>query len=208
MEVLLVGVSQYKKRDPPGAEEEEYVENLCDILSSSLQHTDCQQQFLELEGLHLMLLVVKKKKYAKGGALRVLDHALQSNTHCCTQFVDVLGLKTLFAAFMKRTSKKKKKASKSDEDANEEHILSIILYLLRSLEGSHLARVYAKFEENEYEKVEQLLDLHSKYWDMARAAEEEQQEEREQLEEGPETEEYLYLKRLDKGGLKTGFFLS
>ena len=51
--------------------------------------------FLRAEGIELMVLTLKERKYASRGALRCLDAALASNGANCERFVDIRGLKTL-----------------------------------------------------------------------------------------------------------------
>lgn len=55
-------------------------------------------------------------------ALKVLDHALlgQESRECCAHFVEILGLKTLFALLMQKGTKKYKKEYKSFSEAEED----------------------------------------------------------------------------------------
>ena len=50
-----------------------------------------------------MILILKAKRFASSGALKTLDFALTRCPLAAERFVDVLGLKTLFAIFMGRT---------------------------------------------------------------------------------------------------------
>jgi len=153
---------------------------------------------LKSEGIELMLLMIKKKKFCYKSSLKVLDYSLASPLNCI-HFVDVLGLKTLFAAFMKKGSKKHKK--EVDEPANDEHIVSCIAALFKNLNEDHLQRLVNKFAENEYEKVERLLELHSKYLHMVQMVDQRLQQEMQELESELDND-YVYLQRLD-GGLFT-----
>ena len=47
-----------------------------------------------------MILILKQKRVARGGALKLLDFALTRCPPACERFVDKLGLKTLFSIFM------------------------------------------------------------------------------------------------------------
>jgi beta-catenin-like protein 1 len=54
----------------------------------------------------LLRAVRRSKKFPRKSALKVVDFALAGNEENCKYFVDILGLRTLFAAFMKKGAKK------------------------------------------------------------------------------------------------------
>lgn len=62
-----------------------------------------------------MVLFGRSKKFARKSALKVVDFALANHEGNCKYFVEILGLKTLFAAFMKKSTKKKGFAELADE---------------------------------------------------------------------------------------------
>ena len=119
-------VQVYRKRDPSGGDETEFMENLFDILCSCLSTSlpislspspqtpsstisishPVKSSFLESEGIELMLLLLKSNHVlAKTRALKCLSHALSGvrtdNAQVLAErFVECLGLKTLFAIFM------------------------------------------------------------------------------------------------------------
>ena len=102
--------------------------------------------------------------------------------------IDCMGLKTLFAAFMmKETRKKKKKKKTSKEKAkasveitndDEEHIISCIAKLFiffdsnceSSEDAQRYARLVHKFCENDFEKVNRLIEMHIKHSQRVRQA--------------------------------------
>ena len=121
----------------------------------------------------------REKMLAKTRAIKVLSYAMQSEQGAanCEKFVEVLGLKTFFPAFMGKAScplhnfptkkltkqgdgKKKKLGATSSFD-DEEHLLGILVSLFTNLESDTPPRIrlLAKFVENEYEKVERLLEM-------------------------------------------------
>jgi len=51
-------------------------------------------------------LHTRSKKLSRKSALKVIDFALSGHPDNCHYFVEILGLKTLFAAFMKKGNKK------------------------------------------------------------------------------------------------------
>lgn len=121
---------------------------------------------------------------AKSRSIKVLDFALSGNagTAACEVFVDALGLKTLFSAFMGKVfeylphtcllashscldlmqAKKEKNVlatASAGEDAS--HVLGIISSLFSNIPSDSTARVrlLTKFVESEYEKVDKLLEI-------------------------------------------------
>lgn len=82
------------------------MENVFDVLCTSLHTPAVKSAFLEGEGIELMCLMLKEKKLARTRAIKTLDHALQGPTGIllCEKFVEMLGLKTLFSAFMGKVS--------------------------------------------------------------------------------------------------------
>lgn len=111
----------------------------------------------------------------------------------CNKFVDILGLRTIFPLFM--TTPKKSKKRVISVESHEEHVLSIISSMLRNCKGPQRQRLLSKFTENEFEKVERLLELHLKYLEKVDAVDAE-------IDEDNEAEDEVYLKRLS-GGLFT-----
>ncbi|WVQ85127.1 hypothetical protein IAT38_007292 [Cryptococcus sp. DSM 104549] len=164
MEVLLQVLSQYLKKDPGDSEEVEFMENVFDCVCSALGQPEMKKLFLETEGVELMVLMMKEKLLAKTRAIKVLNYALQGDagSDSCERFVEALGLKTLFSAFMgKGEGKKKNKLNATSSVEDEEHILGILVSLFTNL-GSDTApriRLIAKFVEANYEKVERLLEI-------------------------------------------------
>lgn len=67
-----IGYLQYYKRhDPQTAEEQEMMENLFNVLCSSLMATVNRDRFLRGEGLQLMNLMLREKKMSRNGSLKV-----------------------------------------------------------------------------------------------------------------------------------------
>lgn len=202
IDILLQALAYYKRRDPHSLDEIEMMENLFDCLCSSLMFAPNRDRFLRGEGLQLMILMLKEKKLSRRSALKVLNHAMcnQEGAENCSKFVEVYGLRSLFPAFMK-TPKNSKKASASVEE-HEEHVCSIISSLFRNVKsGNGHERLVSKFLENDLEKTERLLELHFKYLQRVREAEEKIRREKRMSAsiESDETEAEVYLKRLDAG---------
>ncbi|KAK1322134.1 hypothetical protein QJS10_CPA03g02524 [Acorus calamus] len=140
VDVMLQAVAMYKSRDPKSSDEEEMVENLFDCLCCLLMPMENKERFVKAEGVELMLIIMKQKKSAYGSAVRALDFAMTKYPPACERFVDVLGLKTAFAAFMGGI-----------------------------VRGSRRDRLLGKFVENECEKIDRLMELYVRYSDRVKA---------------------------------------
>ncbi|KAG8754289.1 hypothetical protein FRC14_005217 [Serendipita sp. 396] len=206
METTLQILSKYRKKDPETADEEEFMENLFDALCSALQEPENKAQFNESEGVDLMLIMMKEKLLSRSRAIKVLDNALSTSagTKNCEVFIEALGLKALFSAFMGKSKKKKTEAA---APASEEtsHILGIISSLFTNLgsDSPERTRLLTKFVEADYEKVDRLLDIREGLEIRLKVVDRELGEERKEMkrngEEESEMEEVWYLRKLDSG---------
>lgn len=82
------------------------MENIFDSLCSSLSSREVKIAFLKGEGIELMCLMLQEKKLSRTRAIKTLAHALQGRDgiELCEKFIELSGLKTLFAAFMGKVS--------------------------------------------------------------------------------------------------------
>lgn len=163
------------------------------LLSSPLGQT----AFREGEGIELMVLILKEKRQAKQGAVKALDYALQGSAgrESCRHFVECGGLASLFAAFMGKGGNAAGKRKAGGQTHTEmEHVLSIIANLLTGLEsdGPERLRLLTKFVENEYEKVDRLVELRGELTARMERAEREAEDE-------DDDEEDRYLRKLEGG---------
>ena len=65
-------IAPYKNRNPSSDDEAEYVENLFNALCCTLISPTTRSIFLEAEGVELMVLILKQKRVARAGSLKVL----------------------------------------------------------------------------------------------------------------------------------------
>ncbi|KAG9188034.1 hypothetical protein G6011_01957 [Alternaria panax] len=190
VEIFLTNLAPYRRDDPEkDSNEEEYMENLFNCLSSVTEEPLGKAKFLEAEGVELCLLFVRDGKTSKSRALKVLDHAcgyaeesaalplqtngsskgkepvqqettLNSATAVCTKLIDSRGLKPLFSTFSKTLTKKS-----HNDPQQAEHILGIFASLLRSLPGNSDTRfrLLAKFLEKDHDKIHKLVSLRRDY---------------------------------------------
>ncbi|KAL2333165.1 hypothetical protein Fmac_014378 [Flemingia macrophylla] len=172
VDVVLQAVAMYKSKDPKSSDEEEMLENLFDCLCCLLMPLENKERFVKAEGVELMIIIMKQKKLAYGSAIRALDFAMTKYPPACERFVDVLGLKTAFAAFMGKASipvSKKNKKERYQEEM-EERLVSLIASLFGGiLRGSRRERLLSKFVENECEKIDRLMELYIRYSDRVKA---------------------------------------
>mmetsp|Transcript_14339 Transcript_14339/g.24507 ORF Transcript_14339/g.24507 Transcript_14339/m.24507 type:complete len:580 (+) Transcript_14339:3-1742(+) len=113
METLLLAIAAFRKSDPRVEVECEFLENVFDALAASLLREDNVVDFVEAEGIELMLRCLRQRVHAGGGALKVLNFALSGSSslssmsvheRACETFVGAGGLKLLFPLYMGRKS--------------------------------------------------------------------------------------------------------
>ncbi|WRT63378.1 uncharacterized protein IL334_000283 [Kwoniella shivajii] len=208
MDTLLQALSQYRKKDPGDSEEIEYMENIFDVLCSVLSQPEMKKAFVDSEGVELMVLMMKEKLLAKTRAIKVLDYALQTEdgSEGCEKFVQALGLKTFFTAFMGKGEGKKKKLNATSSFEDEEHLLGILVSLFTNLgsDTPERIRLIAKFVESGYEKVDRLLEMREVAEGKLKGVEKDIIMERRVMESNKEEiteieESEWYLRRMDAG---------
>jgi len=132
--------------------------------------------------------------------LKVLNHAVSGpeGASNAQKVVEILGLRTLFPLFMKTPKKAKRKGMSAQE--HEEHVVSVIAGILQHVTGPSRNRILSKFDENDYEKVERLGELHFKYLGKVNLVDNAIVEElRKGGEAPPPDEDEVYLRRLENG---------
>ncbi|GAV61715.1 DUF1716 domain-containing protein [Cephalotus follicularis] len=170
VDVVLQAVAVYKAKDPKTLDEEEMLENLFDCLCCLLMPLENKERFVKAEGVELMIIIMKQKKSAYGSAIRALDFAMTNYPPACERFVDVLGLKTAFAAFMGKIPVGKKNKKERYQEDLEERIVSLIASLFGGiLRGTRRERLLSKFVENECEKIDRLMELYMRYANRVKA---------------------------------------
>nr|XP_043608435.1 beta-catenin-like protein 1 [Erigeron canadensis] len=197
VDVILQAVAMYKSRDPKSLDEEEMVENLFDCLCCMLMPLENKERFLKAEGVELMIIIMNQKKLCYGSAIRALDFAMTNYPPACERFVDVMGLKTAFPAFMGKipTTKNKKKRSKEEL---EERLISLVASLFGGvLRGSRRERLLSKFVENEFEKIDRLMELYMRY--ANRVKEESERLDELELDDLEMDEDEKYNRKLESG---------
>jgi beta-catenin-like protein 1 len=188
IEIFLTNLAPYRRDDPEkDSDEEEYMENMFNCLSSIVEEPIGKAKFLEAEGVELCLLLVRDGKTSKSRSLKVLDHACGYAEDVPTRDAQTNGTsskgkgkdpsndpppnsamtvceKLVEARGLKPLFSTFMKTKKPDPEQTE-HILGIFASLLRSLPGETDARfrLLAKFLEKDYEKVHKLITLRRDY---------------------------------------------
>lgn len=193
VDVMLQLVASYRKLDPEKGEEEEYMENLFEALTSIADEMEGKAKFIVAEGIELCLIMLKEGKRSKPAALRLLDHAVggTAGTEVCQKLVDAGGLKTIFTMFMK----------KHPDNTTIEHLVGIFSSMLRLLPASSAERIrlLAKFVEKDYEKASKLVTLRRDFAARLRLIDEQMDQEKRQYADETEMQEERFLRRLDAG---------
>jgi beta-catenin-like protein 1 len=176
MEILLQALAIYRKTQPPGQVECDFLENVCLALAAALTYSSVNvDKFLQAQGIELVLRCLKEKVHAGGVALKLLD--LQS-TRACEQMIKAGGLKYIFPLFVGRAIPKpidtSKKARKEWLHMLEEDTISILYTMTRYLTPQSpddaMERLVVKFSEDD-NKCNRLVELLLKYDTKARMAE-------------------------------------
>ncbi|KAJ7569069.1 hypothetical protein O6H91_01G059700 [Diphasiastrum complanatum] len=198
VDTILQAVALYKSKDPKSSEEEEMLENLFDCLCSVVMPMENKERFVKAEGVELMIIIMKQKRLAYGSAMKALDFAMTRCTAACERFVDVLGLKTLFAAFMGKVPVRTKHKTDRSIEEIEERVISLAASLFGGLaRGSRRERLLSKFSESEYEKVDRLMELYLRYSNRVKA--ETKRLDEQELEDVELDEDEKYLAKLEAG---------
>ncbi|VDK61599.1 unnamed protein product [Onchocerca ochengi] len=198
-DLLLRALATYKRHDPGSADEREHMENLFNAVCAALMYAPNRQKFLDGEGLQLMNLMLRERKQSRESALKVLDYATNGaeGKSNCVKFIDILGLRTIFPLFMRTPSKQRRKDSTPDE--HEEHVCSVLASLLRSCGEEGRNRIFSKFNEHEYEKVDRAVELVLKYQDRVDRFDARQANLAQNNKLSDDEIEQLYLDKLDAG---------
>ncbi|GIX60778.1 beta-catenin family protein 1, putative [Babesia caballi] len=166
---LLRIITVFRKKDPEGVEEEELVENAFQCLCSLMLIPSNRLSFGKLQGVKLLIRLIKERRSTYRQAITLLDYALLDCPENCAIFVSGMGLKSVFSVLMRKGVRSK--PGSEDEKREDEHVLGVLHSLCAHSTGTDLARVLNKFVEHKYEKLERIIELHNKYTALSRAAE-------------------------------------
>lgn len=168
VDALLQCIAIYRRKHLERQDEQECCENLFLALFSVLLDTDNQIKFMECEGFELLMKCLEEQEYAAGCTIKCLSYAVMRNRAGCERFVQVGGLKYIFAILMGKGLKKSLRKKVSGEKRNvEESAISIVAQLctqlFQSTTGDVSVRITAKFVENNFEKLRTCVDYYLKH---------------------------------------------
>lgn len=203
-EGLLQAIAHYRKREVKLAEEVECLENLFLTLSTLLLQRGCQEIFVQLEGLELLVRCLQGQQAAAFCSLSTLSSALLHFPPACVRFVEVGGLKCIFAYLFLVTDKtgggNKHRLVAQKQRSLEESLVTSLAQLALHLGGEVTSdaakRLASKGLENDGEKVRMLCDLFVKHRATLVKAEEDIERIRERLEQEKDEEEIEALQEL------------
>jgi beta-catenin-like protein 1 len=174
------------------------MENIVDVLCTAMTLGENKQIFNQEEGTELMCILIKAKSIVRLRAVKVLNHALSGpfGSENCVRFIDNQGLKPIFSIFMGKGNGKQVEVTNQDN----EHVLEMMMSLFNNLKSDSVERIrlMAKFVENDYEKVDRLIELRNAVEDRLRPVEQEMRQQADLLKD-EETQLYYYLERVEHG---------
>lgn len=161
MPILVKILIECRQKKFKGGQEEEFVQNIVDIMCSSLLEKDNQNLFEISDGIRIMIDFLKENNLYRHLSVKILDFATQNNPKNCKDLVENDGLAALFSYFMGKAIKYTKANFLLNENC-EEHCLMILTNLCKFLKGVNKDRLIFKFKEKNYEKCERLIELYKK----------------------------------------------
>lgn len=170
VDTALRSIAPYRSKPTQTPEEEEFVENVFDILCAVLMENAGKRSFLENEGVELMMLMLKGRTLIRTAALKCLDFATTKFIEACDRSVKKGILPLVFGICMGKLKilqgdkKKIKRHLDVYQEEEEARCVSIVANLFICLEEeSSRARLVAKFVESEYEKCDKFVEIMIKY---------------------------------------------
>lgn len=147
------------------SDEEGFFKDMFDILRISIRDDKANSQFLENEGVDLMLILINdgQHNWIVEEAFKVLTETLKGSNRLesAQNLIKSGALKQLFKVFHSEKSSNSKKKKKSKADLSQELAAQIISLLMRwlPLGSEERNRVIKKFVVNNFEKLYQILRI-------------------------------------------------
>ncbi|KAL7066990.1 hypothetical protein ACR3K2_25520 [Cryptosporidium serpentis] len=167
LDLILVTLAKFglRKEEPKFIEEKEFLFNLSDILSVILLENEARVVFNKLEGIDLMIRLMRETIFLRPLATKIISFSLINSSENCNVFVEMYGLKPIFAllAYSIEILDKKKQVRNIEQRDLDEHICSIIQSLIQYSNDKNLKRVINKFVEHDFIKTNAILKLRKFY---------------------------------------------
>lgn len=196
-ETLLQIIYTFRKVCIDNDDQQECIQNVFLCCSSLLMIPQHQLEFIDYEGIQLLIKCMNENKYAASCAMKTMKFALSNCYEGCLKFIQLSGLKFIFPVFMGHNIWKAPKTDKADKSMKkrihdekqpcEEAVISMISHLViqtctpqESNGNSNLSdmqivcrnRLLNKFLENNGEKMERCAELFSKYYELIKKTDE------------------------------------
>lgn len=166
LDCLLKAMAVYRKKDPASVEEQEYVENIENILNACLLVFEHQEAFRRYEGFELIVKCFQSGKFIKDGCLKTIESAILNNPRNIDHFIQCKGLKIVFTAFMGKFKfssfvHKKEKPRKLAQQVEIALSMITTMTLLCPIDskGESYERLHYKFFENDFQKCDRAVEL-------------------------------------------------
>ncbi|KAK2948936.1 putative nuclear protein NAP [Blattamonas nauphoetae] len=144
-------------------EEKETVENIVNTTCSCLFTHSARQSFYANDGIDLALRLCKFIPSLLNTFIKLCSFATTFHPSNCISFVENDGLGVVFGVFMTQSAFESTKGQKAVSVASDEHVITLITNLTRHLTGVSKERLLAKFQENNFEKIDRLFNYHLQY---------------------------------------------
>lgn len=185
IEILLLSIAQYRKKQPQSDLEIETLENAALALSSCMALSKTNQNvsaFLEAQGVELVVRCLKERVHAGGCCLKLLDFAGNDETQkkAAEGIVTAGGLKYLFPMFSgsripkpsQSTSLKEKREWYQEATTQTIRIFyALAVQLDETSPEDAKSRFIAKFVDDAHKNCDRLVELLLEYDKRARIAE-------------------------------------
>ncbi|KAL3128281.1 hypothetical protein CHM_5g3800 [Cryptosporidium hominis] len=156
MDKFLVKLANLALRDTEigGIKEKEFLHNIIDIICNLLFEEEMRKEFCDLQGLELMIKLMKEKTSMRHLSIKVVSFAMLDKGEMNNKFVQMSGLKLIFG-FLAHSSKNlindENYIKNRQQQDTDEHLCSIVKSLLQFS------------TENNYAKLKNFLILRNYY---------------------------------------------
>lgn len=129
----------------------EYMTYVLTVSSNVLyRNTVAIKQFTELSGTEYILQLIKLRPKLQKYSLQIIDYLCYGNVDNCNRLIDNGILSIVFALLLKSTH-------------NIDLLLSVVVQLFLHLTDTPYKRLLHKFVENNYEKIDYLIEQYTRY---------------------------------------------
>ncbi|QOY41814.1 Uncharacterized protein with Armadillo-like helical [Cryptosporidium parvum] len=168
MDKFLVKLANLALRDTEigGIKEKEFLHNIIDIICNLLFEEEMRKEFCDLQGLELMIKLMKEKTSMRHLSIKVVSFAMLDKGEMNNKFIQMSGLKLIFG-FLAHSSKNlindESYIKNRQQQDTDEHLCSIVKSLLQFSTGNDHKILISKLIEDNYSKLKNFLILRNYY---------------------------------------------